>query len=250
MAIGLEPEQYVAHYNLAFALSLQGKRDEAIAACGVVIRLKPDHALAYQMLGLTLGYQGKYEEGLVALRRALELAPPGSSVARDVPGFIQVLERLIALAGRLPAVLKGADTPRNAVEGLDFSRLCHDRGWHAAAARLYAAALTADPKLVGDDSQPASRYQVACSAALAGCGKCQDDPPPDETARAALRQQALDWLKAERAYSARQLESGTPQARRTIVRQLRVLAARHQPRRRPRRPGPGTAPRRRTDSLA
>ena len=220
VAIGLEPEQYVAHYNLAFALNAQGKLDEAIAACGVAIRLKPDHALAYQLLGNTLGDQGKYEEGLVALRRALELAPPGSSTARTLPVNIQYHEQLIALAGRLPAVMKGEDTPRNAVEGLDFGRLCHDRGWHAAAARLYAAALTADPNLVRDDWSR-DRYIVACSAALAGCGKCQDDPPPDETARAALRQQALDWLKAERAFWARQLESGKPQARRTIVRQLR-----------------------------
>jgi hypothetical protein len=116
--------------------------------------------------------------------------------------------------------MKGEDTPRNAVEGLYFGRLCHDRGWHAAAARLYAAALTADPNLVGDYRALRHRYSVACSAALAGCGKCQDDPPPDETARAALRQQALDWLKAERAAWARQLESGTPQTRRTIVGQL------------------------------
>jgi hypothetical protein len=104
---------------------------------------------------------------------------------------------------------------------MDFSRLCHDRGWHAAAARLYATALTLEPGPTRS-LYATNRYQVACSAALAGCGKCQDDPPPDETARAALRQQALDWLKADRAYWARQLESGTPQARRTIVRQLRV----------------------------
>ena len=220
VAIRLEPEQYVAHYYLASALCFQGKFDEAIAECRVAIRLMPDHAPAYEKLGLTLGYRGKYEEGLVALRRALELAPPGSITARDVPGCIQILERLIPLAGRLPAVLKGADTPRIAVEGLDFSRLCQDRGWHAAAARLYAAALTLEPGPTRSSSAT-NRYWVACSAALAGCGKCQDDPPPDETARAALRQQALDWLKAERAYWARQLESGTPQARRTTVRQLR-----------------------------
>ncbi len=183
VAIGLEPENYLAHFNLAFTLYRLGKLDEAIAAYGVVIRLGPDQAGAYHGLGLALGDEGKYEEGLVALRRALELAPPGSSTARPVSGLIQRFERLIALADRLPAILKGADTPRNAVEGLEFGRLCHRRGWHAAAARLYAAVLTADPNLVGDDRQPPQsfldRYSAACSAALAGCGKSQDDPPPD-----------------------------------------------------------------------
>jgi tetratricopeptide (TPR) repeat protein len=220
-AIRLKPDFTEAHTNLGNALRAQGRLDQAIAAYGEAIRLKPDYAEAHTNLGVTLGIQGKFEEGLVALRRARALAPPGSPVARSVPGLIQHHERLIALADRLPAVLKGEDTPRNAVEGLGFGRLCSIQGRHAAAARLWAAALTADPDLVGDGRQPRHRYSAACSAALAGCGKCQDDPPPDETARAELRQQALEWLKAERAAWARQLESGRPQARPTIVRTLR-----------------------------
>jgi hypothetical protein len=37
----------------------------------------------------------------------------------------------------------------------------------------------------------------ACAAALAGCGQGKDDPTPDANARAKLRAQALDWMKAE-----------------------------------------------------
>ena len=70
-------------------------------------------------------------------------------------------------------------------------------------------------------SSPKGAATSSCSAALAGCGKCLDDPPPDETARAALRQHALEWLKAERAFWARQVKSGKLQDRRAIVRQLR-----------------------------
>ncbi len=55
-----------------------------------------------------------------------------------------------------------------------------------------------DPKL-GDDRQAQHRYNAACAASLAGCGQGKDDPKPDEAAKAKLRAQALDWLKAELA---------------------------------------------------
>src|SRR5262249_24085929 len=97
-------------------------------------------------------------------------------------------------------------------EGLDFAQLCYDTGRHAAAARLWAAALTADPRLA-DDRRAQHRYNAACAAALAAAGTGQDDPKPDDAARAQLRQQALDWLKAERSAWARLLDSGPPQAR-------------------------------------
>ena len=55
-----------------------------------------------------------------------------------------------------------------------------------------------DPKLAED---PASfrRYNAACSAAIAGCGKGKDDPPPDPATRTKLRSQALAWLSADLA---------------------------------------------------
>ena len=66
----------------------------------------------------------------------------------------------------------------------------------ADGARFWAEALDADPKL-GDNRQLQVRYNAACAAALAAAGQGKDDPPPDEAARAKLRGQALDWLKAE-----------------------------------------------------
>jgi hypothetical protein len=113
-------------------------------------------------------------------------------------------------------VLAGNDRPKGATEGLDFAQFCYDTGRHAAAARLWAEALASDPKLA-DDRQAQHRYHAACAAALAGCGQAKDDPPPDGSARAALRQQAFDWLKAERSAWARLLDSGPPPVRATIA---------------------------------
>ena len=62
--------------------------------------------------------------------------------------------------------------------------------------RLWGEALAADPKL-GDDREAQHRYNAACAAAMAAAGKGKDQPSPDEAAKAKLRKQALDWLKAE-----------------------------------------------------
>jgi len=93
-----------------------------------------------------------------------------------------------------------------------FADMAHDRKLFAAAARLRAHALEANPKL-GDDLQAAHRYSAPCSAALAGSGEGTDNPPPHEAGRAKLRLQALDWLKADVDLRRRQVQKqaqGTP----------------------------------------
>ena len=62
--------------------------DDAIAAYRAAIRLKPDAAEPHGNLGLSLRRQGKLDEAVVAFRRAAELAPPGSPMAREVPSSI------------------------------------------------------------------------------------------------------------------------------------------------------------------
>jgi serine/threonine-protein kinase len=215
----LKPDHVSAHYNLGLALAAQGKRDAAIAELRAAIRLKPDYPEAHANLGNALRAQGNLKDALAEFRRAAELAPAGSLVARAMPGLIRQVEQQIALEGRLPAVLKGQDRPKGSAEGLTFVQLCYDRGLHAAAARLWSEALEADAKL-GDDRRAQHRYNAACAAALAGCGKGKDDPRPDETAKAKFRNQAIDWLKAERVAWAKLLEAGPPQVRPVIAQTL------------------------------
>ena len=90
--------------------------------------------------------------------------------------------------------------------------MLYDTQCHAAAARFWAEALEADPKLV-DDRQAGHRYNAACAAALAAAGQGKDDPPPDEAAKAKLRGQALDWLKAELVAWTKAPRIRPPQAR-------------------------------------
>ena len=69
-------------------------------------------------------------------------------------------------------------------------------GRNGKAAEYFGKALRADPKL-GDDPLTQPRYNAARAAILASAGQSQDEPPLEDTAKAKLRQEALDWLKAE-----------------------------------------------------
>jgi hypothetical protein len=79
---------------------------------------------------------------------------------------LQGCERLLALEARLPAVLQGQDKSANAAEHLQFAELCTLKKRYSDAARFYADAFTAQPKLA-DDLQAGHRYNAACYAALA-----------------------------------------------------------------------------------
>ena len=52
---------------------------------------------------------------------------------------------------------------------------------------------------------------------MAAAGRGNDDPAPDDTAKAKLRQQALAWLKAELTTWGNLLETAPPQGRVTIA---------------------------------
>ena len=139
----------------------------------------------------------------------------------DNLGFrlVRVPDPAQVLAKRFPAMLRGEDKPADNVERLGFAQLAYDRKQFAVATRLWTEALASDPKL-GDNRRTQHRYNAACAAALAAAGQGKDEPPLDDAAKAKLRVQALDWLKAELTVWGKLLESGPPQARPIIVQVL------------------------------
>jgi serine/threonine-protein kinase len=193
---------------------------EAIIELREVIRLAPGFAEAHCNLGHALRAKGEHAESLAEFRRGHDLGSKRPGWAYPSREWVAEAERAAAISRRLPAVLKGEDKPGGAAEGLAFAQLCYNSGRYAAAARLWADALAADAKLV-DDRQAAHRYNAACAAALAASGAGKDERSPDDTAKAKLRQQALDWLKAELAVWAKLLESAPPEAKASIAQTLK-----------------------------
>src|SRR5262249_46357513 len=90
------------------------------------------------------------------------------------------------------------------------------KGLHATAARLYAQAFARQPGLAGDLArQP--RYNAACCAALAGCGRGKGAATLRPMDRLALRRQALTWLRADLAGWAWLAEKADAPLRRRIA---------------------------------
>src|SRR5262249_51826631 len=153
-----------------------------------------------------------YEGAAAAFGEAARLRPSDPGGGATAAASLVRAERLRGLVDKLPAVLAGRDEPADPVERADLAEAASRTGRPAAAARLWAAAMAADPKLAAA-LRTGHRYNTARAAALAGVGKGQDDPPPDDEARARLRGQALGWLKADLVAWAKRLESGGPSDR-------------------------------------
>jgi hypothetical protein len=92
----------------------------------------------------------------------------------------------------LPDFLDGKATPANAGERIELAELCALKRLNRAALRFYEEAFAAQPALLAGQ-----RYNAACAAALAGCGRGKDTVKVDDKERARLRRQALDWLCAD-----------------------------------------------------
>jgi tetratricopeptide (TPR) repeat protein len=195
-AIALDPKLALAHNNLGNALKAKGDLDGAMAAYQKAIDLDFSCAQAHCNLGLTLGERGQLTAALEALRRGHEL---GSRKPGWNPLSTQILaqtQRLVTAETKLPDFLRGAAKPANAAEALTVAQLCHLRKRYAAAVRFAAEALAAKPKL-GDNPQTGSRYLAAGAAVLAAAGQGIDAADLSEEERGRLRQQALDWLRAD-----------------------------------------------------
>jgi serine/threonine-protein kinase len=229
--VRLFPDSFQAHYNLARAYHRQDRLGPAADQCRQAIRLNPDDGANRAELGWILFDQGELDEARARSRRALELLPggedlPSRELVKERPKIRSLAEwtiarcdRLLALEGRLDGIARGTDVPGGADEAIAFAELCARRRRPAAAARLYAAALAAHPRL-SDAEQHFHRPRAARAAVRAGLGD-GEDAPPDGPTRAALRGQALGWLLADRDAWAVLYANGDAEGRREAVRGLR-----------------------------
>jgi tetratricopeptide (TPR) repeat protein len=197
-ALRLKKDYADAHNNLGNALRAKGLLDEAIAAYREVIRLKKDYAEAHCNLGALLEQKGQFAEALVHRRRGHEHGSKNPRWRYPSAQWVRNCERLVELDGILPVILDGKMQPLDTAEHLALAQLCQMpcKKQYAAAVRFYSKAFADKPQLSADLNAQ-HRYSAACAAALAGCGQGKDVDKFDDKERARLRQQALDWLRAD-----------------------------------------------------
>jgi tetratricopeptide (TPR) repeat protein len=198
--VELQPGDARAHYNLGTALIALQEWDQAAACFRKAIELAPANAEAHCNLGHTLFGQGDFTEALGWFRRGHELGSkrPGWHDQYKSEDWVRACERLVEREKELLGVLAGNSQPAGARERLEWAGLCVQTRRYAAAARLSGEAFEADGKLA-DDLAAGYRYRAARAAALAGAGQGRDAGNLTDEAKATLRRQALDWLKADLA---------------------------------------------------
>jgi adenylate cyclase len=73
--IKLDNTEAGCHWALAWAYSVSGQRDQAIAAARLAVEFQPSFAEAHQALGLFLIMTGRYDEGIAHQEKAIRLSP-------------------------------------------------------------------------------------------------------------------------------------------------------------------------------
>jgi tetratricopeptide (TPR) repeat protein len=203
-AIAIDPNIAMAHSNLgAILCDVKRDYDGAIACFHKAIALDPKLARAHSNLGVALAGKGQLDEAIASLKKAIALSPKFAPARRQLAR----VERLAAIRDKLAAFQKGTYTPATSSEHLELLEWCQVKKLHHTAAKLYADAFTAEPKLA-DDLKTSHRYNAACFAALAAAGQGEDSAKLIDRERARLRKQALDWLRADLALWARLFDDG------------------------------------------
>jgi hypothetical protein len=164
--------------------------------------------------------QGRFAEARTAMARGLALIPERDPLRPIAAQQLQEVERLSALERRLSAVLRGEAEPAGAGEQLALGQLCQQvRQRYATAARFYAGAFAADPRLAAD-LRSGYRYDAACNAALAAAGRAADAKNLPDKAQLMLRRQALGWLRADLVLYAMLARREEPAAKRFVRERL------------------------------
>ena len=100
------PNAAGVHNNLAGALELEGKSDDAIGHYRRAVEIKPDHVLARTNLGAVLQSQGRIDEAITCYRHALRIEPDRAETHNNLGTALQSLGRLDEAIGQYQQALK------------------------------------------------------------------------------------------------------------------------------------------------
>jgi serine/threonine protein kinase/Flp pilus assembly protein TadD len=225
-AIALHVDPASVHYQIGCILRGEDRIDEAAASFRRAIELRHEFPEAHCNLGHALRDLGEFGAALAALRRGHELGKRRPDWRYPSAQWVACCERLIELDGRLPAVLRGESPLAGVDERVDCAFVCFARRRYAASARFAAEAL-ADGAKPSADFADTYRYNAVCSAARAARREGADAGQLSDRECARLREQALQWLRADLAVFARMVESDKPEACRLVRHRLRLWQRDH-----------------------
>jgi serine/threonine-protein kinase len=143
--------------------------------------------------------QGQKTEACKSLATAVLSSDWQPSHANDREAWIYhvlLREAEATILPNPPAFSKGKYQPWDNARRFALIKRCRDLNLPHAAARLYADAFAADPRLA-EDLGASHGYNAARAAALASCGRGEDGAGLGEPERSRWRGQARQWLWTE-----------------------------------------------------
>jgi len=204
----MDPNNAAVHTGLGSALYDKKDMEGAIRHFQKAIQIDPSYANAHGGLGQALLQKGQFADARAATLQSLKLLSGGHPMREIAQRQLKRCDNLLVLDGRLATFVEGGQAPKGIDDCLALIDLCRRyKQYHAAAARLYAAAFERHPALAGD-LMKTHRDDAARYAVLAAAGKGLDPKKPDAQQRITLRAQALAWLRADLEAFAGQARAG------------------------------------------
>jgi serine/threonine-protein kinase len=209
----LDPSWAMTHINLGGLLFLQGQTDDAIRSLQRGIEVDPSLPEGYVNLSVALCGKGRFDDGISALQQAIARSDAADPRLPQWRLLVINMWQSRDVAARMQEVLQGRAKPISGSESFNFAQTSRNYlRRYAQAVRFYLEAFD-DKSDLPRAIQVVSRHEAVGAAAMAGCGQ-GEDPPKDDAARATLRKQARDWLRADLAFQAKR-----PPSERAVIRQ-------------------------------
>jgi len=166
----LNPDSAPTHYNLGFALSAAGQRDDAAAQFQEAVRIDPDYAQAHNNLGALLQVLGHPDEAMAHYRRAVALRPDNIE-ARTNLGQLLSNEGLVEeAAGQFREALGLKADHFQALTGLAWIRAT---AWNPGQRNADEAVTLAERAATGTHKRDVTLLD-ALAAAYASAGRYED----------------------------------------------------------------------------
>jgi tetratricopeptide (TPR) repeat protein len=172
----LHPDDCWAHTELGEALSAEGRREEAAAEFRKAVKLAPEKTATGLGMAMSMRAQGYLDPAIELFRRTAAWDDEHLDVTG---GAVWELGHTLRAAGRY----EEAVATYRRIKGL---RRAKPEDLRAADSEI---ALT----------EAYRRSHAARAAALTGCERGADNPPPDDATKSKLRAQARDWFATELA---------------------------------------------------
>ncbi|HOC57718.1 MAG TPA: tetratricopeptide repeat protein [Verrucomicrobiota bacterium] len=143
-ALEVTRDNWLAHNNLAGALSKKGRVDEAIAQYHEVLRLKPDDAETHKNLGGAFAMKGQLDQAIAQYHEAIRLKPDDAEAHTNLGSALAMKGRIDdALAQYQEAIrLK----PDHAIAHLNLGNVFKQLGRVEESIRAYQAGLKLKPE--------------------------------------------------------------------------------------------------------